>query len=60
MYQENIVWVGRMNMDLFNNLREKFSPAPGFEPGSPAISAGALTNWATQMILWAKLEFFSY
>ena len=24
-----------------NNLREKFSPGPGFEPGSPALRAGA-------------------
>ena len=31
------------NSDI-NNLREKFSPGPGFEPGSPAQSAGALTN----------------
>ena len=27
-----------------NNLKEKFSPGPGFEPGSPALLAGALTN----------------
>ena len=27
-----------------HNLREKFSPGPGFEPGSPALRAGALTN----------------
>ena len=43
-----------------NNLREKFSSGPGFEPGSPALHAGTLTNWATQTIHWAKLEFFSY
>ena len=29
---------------LFNTLREKFSPGPGFEPGSPALRAGALTS----------------
>ena len=28
----------------FVNLREKFSPGPGFEPGSPALHADALTN----------------
>ena len=27
-----------------NNLREKFSPGPGIEPGSPALRAGAITN----------------
>ena len=27
-----------------NNLREKFSPGPGFEPGSPALRAGAITT----------------
>ena len=27
-----------------NNLRGKFPPGPGFEPGSPALHAGALTN----------------
>ena len=43
-----------------NNLREKFSPGPGFEPGSSPLRAGTLTNWATQTIRWAKLEFFSY
>ena len=26
------------------NLREKFSLGPGFEPGSPALRVGALTN----------------
>ena len=26
-----------------NNLREKFSLGPGFEPGSPALCAGAIT-----------------
>ena len=32
-------------MDLFiNNLREKFSPGPGIEPGSPALRAGAITT----------------
>ena len=42
------------------NLREKFSPGPEFEPGSPALWTGALTTWATQTIDWAKLDFFSY
>ena len=42
------------------NLREKFSCGLVFELGSPALRAGALTNWATQMIRWDKLEFFSY
>ena len=27
-----------------NNLREKFSPGPGIEPGSPALRAGAITT----------------
>ena len=27
-----------------NNLREKFSPEPGIEPGSPALRAGAITT----------------
>ena len=26
------------------NLREKFSTGPGFEPGSPALRAGAITT----------------
>ena len=26
------------------NIREKFSPGRGFEPGSPALLAGALIN----------------
>ena len=26
------------------NLRGKLSPGPGFEPGSPALRAGTLTN----------------
>ena len=28
----------------FNNLREKFSPGPGIEPGSPALRAGAINT----------------
>ena len=28
----------------FVNLKEKFSPGPGFESGSPALRAGALTD----------------
>ena len=31
-------------VNLINNLREKFSPGPGFEPRSPALHAGALTT----------------
>ena len=27
-----------------DNLREKFSPGPGIEPGSPALRAGAITT----------------
>ena len=42
------------------NLREKFSPGTGFEPGSPALSAGAQTNCANQTNSWAKLELFAY
>ena len=29
---------------IINNLREKFSPGPGIEPGSPALRAGAITT----------------
>ena len=36
-------------------LREKFSPIPGSEPGSPALCAGTLTNSATQPNRWDKL-----
>ena len=28
----------------YYNLREKFSPGPGFEPGSPALHAGVITT----------------
>ena len=37
---------GFQNINKFKNvdLREKFSPGPGFKPGSPALRAGALTN----------------
>ena len=34
----------RRNKVDFVNLREKFSPGPGFEPRSPALRPGALTN----------------
>ena len=37
-------------------LREKFSPGPGFEPGSPALHAGTLTNWATQTTKLTKWD----
>ena len=32
------------NYPKINNLREKFSPGPEFEPGSPTLRAGTLTN----------------
>ena len=43
-----------------NSLREKLSPGPGFEPKSPVLRAGPLTNSVTQTNHWEKLEFFSY
>ena len=43
------------------NLREKFSPGPGFEAESPVLRALTLTNWATQTIeSWPRREFVSY
>ena len=33
-----------INKTCYFNLREKFLPGPGFEPGSPALHAGALNN----------------
>ena len=38
------------------NLTEKLSSVPEYKPGSPALRAGALTNWATQTSHWAKLS----
>ena len=35
------------NTRKLNSLREKFLPGPGFEPGSPALHAGALTKWGS-------------
>ena len=32
------------NNNNINSLREKFSPGPGIEPGSPALRAGAITT----------------
>ena len=29
---------------IINNLREKFSPGPEFEPGSPALCTDAITT----------------
>ena len=34
----------KMKTTYINNLREQFSPGPGFERGSPALRAGALIN----------------
>ena len=31
-------------INSINNLREKFSPGPGIEPGSPALRTGAITT----------------
>ena len=31
-----VVHLGMTTLLKINNLREKFSPGPGFEPGSPA------------------------
>ena len=46
---QNDTYISKIHVNI-NNLREKFSPGPGFELGSPALCAGALTNWATQTI----------
>ena len=51
-----LVVLPKLNLELLM-IREKFSPGPGFEPGSLALRAGALINRATQTIQWAKLEF---
>ena len=42
------------------NLREKFSSVQGLKPGYPALSADALTNWATQTNHWTMPEISSY
>ena len=39
-----IVFNSNTTLWFINNLREKFSPGPGFEPGSPALRAGAITT----------------
>ena len=36
--------IDKRNLPHINNLREKFSPGPGIEPGSPALRAGAITT----------------
>ena len=41
-----------LELKKVNNLREKFSPGPGFEPGSPAVRAGAITTKPPQTIHW--------
>ena len=42
IYQtKNLQFIQQNNI---NNLREKFSPGPGIEPGSPALRAGAITT----------------
>ena len=33
-----------MTIFFINNLREKFSPGPGFKPGSPALCTGTITT----------------
>ena len=43
-------------MSYVVNLREIFSPGPGFEPASPALRA---SDCATQTNQWAKRELIS-
>ena len=42
LYLLNGVYLNSCSEHCLVNLREKFSPGPGFEPGSPALSIGAL------------------
>ena len=50
-YDEKLAFRITIWQSYINNLREKFSPRPGFELGSPTLRAGALTNLAAQMTL---------
>ena len=43
-----------------NNLREKFSPGLGFEPGSPALRAGALPAGPHRRTPGPSYKMFSY
>ena len=56
------IWISRITLwqVCVVNLGEKFSPGPQLEPEPPALRTNTLTNWATQTIHLAKLEFFSY
>ena len=35
---------------LFVNLKENFAPGPGFDPGAPALHAGALPTASLRRI----------
>ena len=38
------VLIINVTYQCFNNLREKFSPGPGFKPGSPTLRTGAIAT----------------
>ena len=42
------------------NFTGKILTGRGFEPGSPALRIGALTNWVTQTNHWVLVELFTY
>ena len=64
-YLKYILYTNNMIQIHINNLREKFPPEPGFEPGSPALRSGAqLVRAQTRKACacfesWSKREFFS-
>ena len=39
---------------------KKFSPGPGIEPGSPALSTGVLTTKPPRQYTWPSRNIFSY
>ena len=45
-----------IDLRISNNLRDKFSPGPGFEPASLGLHAGMLTDCTAQTNHWAKPE----
>ena len=42
-----------------NNLREKFSPGPGFEPGSPGSNPGPGENFTLKLLIYLTGSFVS-
>ena len=51
------------NFSIFNNLREKFSPGPGIEPGSPAGDPGWIPdpgkNFSLKLLIYDLSEGYS-